>query len=86
MTLEELLLASGNLPEVDKLKLIQSLKGNLGEGESQETEFNTFSEIQEEQSGNNSIGHSSKDQAGELSLSVNSGEFTAQDSLMMLTG
>jgi hypothetical protein len=78
VTLEELLLASEHLSEVDKLKLIQSLKGNLGEDESKETEVDLFSEIQEQQPGNDSIDSSSNDQPKELSQSLNSGEFNAQ--------
>jgi hypothetical protein len=83
MTLEELLLASENLSEADKLKLVQSLGENISEPEEIEVEISD--EMQEKQPENNSIDHTSKSQANEinqpLSQSFNTGEFELQDSL-----
>jgi hypothetical protein len=77
MTLEELLLASGNLCEADKLKLIQNLAGNLGKSE--EYLSNTPVKVQEKQSQENLIDDSLKNEMTETGNNFNSEEFKVQD-------
>ena len=77
MTLEELLLASGNLSEADKLKLIQSLAGNLSKSE--ENASNIPDKTKETQPKENLADDSLNNEITEAGNNFNVEEFKSKD-------